>query len=526
MRPASCIGPVAFILFCTLGLACSSPSAPVVEPVVTLDPKVAVAPRITPNPTLPARAYTDGTGTVLEFVPVKVRDVAGVHAIIRLSGVGKPYEGRPMLAKRAFLDDGGNDWRVMADGRMRTIIIVSKKRLGTSEMVLDLGGRSRRRIMVSHDADSSRYVDSAKLLAAHRQVVESGEAARFESVNREHHVARGMLAMESQQEELDAGCGGSIPIEIAWNDMPNEMVGPQHYCNSLVQIVSKLCTRNENTKADINARLSKIRCLAQTEEGSVALASEGVLQVHPPKTRRGFVLKALRARMIGLLGLKKTVLRSKAGTHVVLDHEQFPFTAVHAGWAPNLHRQFVTSNSTPREIFLWNADLDVEFRRTAPDKWVAACPGQETEFSEVSVEERDRVLKTATLGKRMWRHEQMALARDRSTYYYVDQLTAEEGKLGYRLFKGPRGAVKQVQLQDVITDPVSVTFIAARSQLEVRLERGDVVSVTLGKGKRTRPLQLLSLGVAKNRSLVYHDLGAYDGEVLGGICDLGAGDQP
>ncbi len=518
----------AFAFLCALAQACSSPSAPVVEPIVAVNQQVSVAPRITRNPTLPARAYTDGTGTVLEFVPVKVRDLEGVHAVIRLSGVGEPFEGRPMLATRHYLDEGGNHWRIKVDGGTMAIIIVSKKRLGTSQMVLVLRGR-KRRVTVSHDVDSSSFVDPAEILAAHREAVDSGEAARFESKDRQEHIDRGMLALESAQEGLDEACGESIPIGVVWDEMPDEIVGPQHFCHNVVEVLATICARNENSKADIVSKISKIRCLSGQGEPLLALTREGVLQVHRPP-RRGLSPKQLYKKVARLIVLKPTVLRSDAGTHLVLNPQYQQRTAVHAGWAPTLHKQFATSYNSDEKMFLWSGDLAVKVRRSKTEKkWVAECPGAKTDFHEVSVEERDLFLQTATFGKRRWRHEPMALARDRAgTYFYVDKLTEVEGGLGHRLFKGPRGAVKQVELQDVILDNQSIIFITARTRLELRLKGDGVDGVMLGRGKRksSRKLQMLPVGDKTNKSLIYNELGAYDGEVLGGICDLGPSPKP
>jgi hypothetical protein len=489
------------------------------------EPALAAEPRIRAKPTLPPRAYTDGTGTVLEFVAVSVRDSSGVHAIIRLSGVGELYEGRAMLATRSLSPNGASEWSVKIDGGSRIILEISTKRVSTGTIALKAGGYRDKRIL-SHDVESSQHVDATEVLASYRQAVDSGEVAKFETLNREAHIARGRAALEIEQERFHKACKTSIPIEIAWDEVPDEMAGRQHYCHVVVHQLALLCGRNQNNKADLAAKVSKISCDRDPTESLLALTESGTLEIHRPKEGGLHESKATEA-LTKVIDLKRTVLRSSAGSYAVISYDASLTPLLHAGWAPNLHRQSLSSFTLNSAGGIWHADQDISLVRGKGGTWVADCPVAPLRFDEVSVEERDRFLDTATFGKRLWRREDFALARDTvGTYYYIDKLTRAEGNLGHRLFRGPRGAVKQVDLKDVITDAQSIIFVTKNSRFEVRMRGANVDSAHRRKGKRYEKLQLLTLGSSKNRSLVFNELGVYDGETFGILCELGTGPQP
>jgi hypothetical protein len=141
----------------------------------------------------------------------------------------------------------------------------------------------------------------------------------------------------------------------------------------------------------------------------------------------------------------------------------------------------------------------------------------------VGREERDSFLASAHWLPRLWRRTPVALARDGlGIYYYVDRLTDAEGGFGHRWFRGPRGAVKPIEITDVINDTSSLILVAGKERLEVRLRANQGSEVILHRGKRSQTLQLLTQYDQKTRDLVYSDLGVYAGESLGGICDLKA----
>jgi hypothetical protein len=148
-------------------------------------------------------------------------------------------------------------------------------------------------------------------------------------------------------------------------------------------------------------------------------------------------------------------------------------------------------------------------------KYRVQCDERKTELVPLPDAEAGLVVEKARFFGPRWSHRAHALARDdRGTYYYVDRVREPEDAKVFRLYSGPKGAMKQLKMVNVVSDSEGDVFATRSGELRLILAKGETTWV---KGKtRTR---LIRLPVEDNHVLIYTDLGVYTGQRLGTPCD-------
>jgi hypothetical protein len=108
-----------------------------------------------------------------------------------------------------------------------------------------------------------------------------------------------------------------------------------------------------------------------------------------------------------------------------------------------------------------------------------------------------------------------ALARDpKAIYYYVDRGATPATEKNFRLYRGPKGALKLQKMTDVASDSEGEIFATKTGSLRLILDKKQSSWI---QGKTSENLTLVP--VDQNYSLIYNDLGVYSGQKLGTPCD-------
>jgi hypothetical protein len=148
-------------------------------------------------------------------------------------------------------------------------------------------------------------------------------------------------------------------------------------------------------------------------------------------------------------------------------------------------------------------------------KYEVQCDARHTELEPLPRSEAEAMIAAATFHQPLWRFRAFALARDdRGTYYYVDRQREPEDSLNFRLYSGPRGAVKALKMTNVVSDSEGQIFSTKTGDLRLVLDKHEAAWV---KGKARTAL--VPLPIEDNAALIYGDLGAYTGQRLGTPCD-------
>jgi hypothetical protein len=149
------------------------------------------------------------------------------------------------------------------------------------------------------------------------------------------------------------------------------------------------------------------------------------------------------------------------------------------------------------------------------DKYTVDCDKRTTELTPLAADAAAKILGAAKFHKPRWKRQAYALARDNTgRYYYVDRMREPEGNKIFRLFVGPKGALKMQKMTNVVSDSAGDIFATKTGELRLVLNKGE--SLWQQQKKETK---LISLPIDENHALIYAELGVYAGEKLGTPCD-------
>jgi hypothetical protein len=132
---------------------------------------------------------------------------------------------------------------------------------------------------------------------------------------------------------------------------------------------------------------------------------------------------------------------------------------------------------------------------------------------QLKADEAKMMLKDAKFYPPLWQRQSRTLARDDdANYYFVDQLRDDAGGNGYRVFAGPKGAMKELPLVNLADDSAGAIFATKGGDLKLIKGKDDAVWI---KGDKRTALTVLD--PSDNRYLIYRELGIYG--TLGTVCD-------
>jgi hypothetical protein len=148
-------------------------------------------------------------------------------------------------------------------------------------------------------------------------------------------------------------------------------------------------------------------------------------------------------------------------------------------------------------------------------KWTVQCGERITELKPLDKAEGQKLLDAAKFTSTRWKRKAYALARDNGgIYYYVDRAREPDDSKDFRVFRGPKGAVKPMKMVNVVNDSEGDIFITKAGKLRLVLDKHES---TWAEGAKS--VKLTPLDVGDNHILIYSELGVYTGEKLGTPCD-------
>jgi hypothetical protein len=148
-------------------------------------------------------------------------------------------------------------------------------------------------------------------------------------------------------------------------------------------------------------------------------------------------------------------------------------------------------------------------------KYTQTCDTRTTELKPVAPDEEKKILSSAKFMKPRWKRRAYALARDNTgTYFYVDKQREPEDSKNFRLFSGPKGGMKLLQMTNVVSDSGGDIFATKKGELRLVLNKSETIWM---QGKKQ--VKLMFLPIEDNAQVIYNELGVYTGEKLGTPCD-------
>jgi len=164
----------------------------------------------------------------------------------------------------------------------------------------------------------------------------------------------------------------------------------------------------------------------------------------------------------------------------------------------------------------WRVVSEVDYDRK--EKTCAVrCGEKHVPLTIMEPAQAAELLRKATYAPSPQQFAPYALLRDtKGNYYFVDKGIRTTDQKNYRVFIGPRGALKPQKMTNVISDSEGEIFSTKKGDLRLVLDKAKS-SVWIENTKKS--LELRQVPVEENLPLIYNDLGVYEGIRLGTPCD-------
>ena len=171
--------------------------------------------------------------------------------------------------------------------------------------------------------------------------------------------------------------------------------------------------------------------------------------------------------------------------------------------------------------FLWDPRIDVDDKvgmyLDRDGKWGVYCGEKKLAVTRLAEADEKAMVAAAAFVEGPFGRQEYALARDdRGVYYYVDRGLGQT--YDFRLYVGPRGAMKLQKMKNVVRDSAGDVFASKTGELRLVLNKADGKRDGIWvKGKKRT--QLVTLPLDENEGLIYNELGVYTGIPYGSPCD-------
>jgi hypothetical protein len=228
---------------------------------------------------------------------------------------------------------------------------------------------------------------------------------------------------------------------------------------------------------------------------------------------------------------KLTLLTDGAGHYLALAPAEGTDTPLFAGDAQRLYAQRVIGSSSNGEgdfdFVFWDPRIRDGWQRSLAfkdKKYLLQCGAKQLAYRAAAPAEAKKVLARAQLLRPRWRRQLQSLARDDAgTYFLVDEPretqgvptpSAEDGNV-LRLFVGPKGKLRELALNDVVSDSAGTLLLTPEGSLQVT--RGaDKATWKVGSASTALTAVPLDESAA---ALAYGKQGPYRDDPLRTACD-------
>jgi len=156
----------------------------------------------------------------------------------------------------------------------------------------------------------------------------------------------------------------------------------------------------------------------------------------------------------------------------------------------------------------------------------ASCGERKTELTVLGEDAKKALLGKAAYETPLHKRTPHHLARDNDgRYFYVDKGNSSETEKNFRLYVGPKGAMKLQKMTNAVADTEGEIFTTKTGSLRYVTDRLNPPTWIQGGKKTTLTVVPIEGADPKsdepinNYQLIYNELGVYLGEKLGNPCD-------
>jgi hypothetical protein len=468
------------------------------------------------------------------------------EALIRFFGSGGELDG-VALVHTLEADDSGRRWVMSYRGRQRSVLYGRRRPDGQAPYQIHLPGHRTAR-----NAEAQAQVLptlGGELAQAYLEAYNEGKVHTLTEFDRAYETARQDEEFQGNLARTQEACGTeNLSGTIVWDGVSDARLletAVYSYCGEVFSSMRNYCGKDGGA-AWLTERVDSVRCqpveTLEGDEDGVAVAREGNTLVVDVSLEASNVNRKVGA---GLLVLADdahgtfanhlafhaaSVCRDASGETYVLyspmsgDNGEGEL-AYGSATEMNLVRQARGLGGTwffdPRQF---NEGNNSNFRgynlqhyshvEVDDDVCTVTCGEREISMTLVDGDAKAAIVALERQAPTFDR-EPFALARDRrGVYYYVDRGASEATASDFRLYRGRRGAMRQLDMEDVVTDSQGAVFESEAGTLRLVLDQDEALWV-----QRGRNTSLSHLPVRENLNVIFSELGVYLGVSLGTPCE-------
>ena len=167
------------------------------------------------------------------------------------------------------------------------------------------------------------------------------------------------------------------------------------------------------------------------------------------------------------------------------------------GGGRNGNESFDTVFWEPRVLERYKASLSFK-----DGKYSLQCDERITQLTPLEKAEAAKIVAGAKFYGVRWKRQAYALLRDGGgTYYFVDRAREPENNKDFRVFRGPKGAMKALKMENVVSDTEGDIFVTSQGKLKLVVDKKEQ---SWAQGAKT--IKLTAVPVEDNIVLIYSDL--------------------
>jgi hypothetical protein len=461
------------------------------------------------------------------------------EALIRVFGSGGELDGVP-LPYTYESSESGRRWVTQHRGRERSVLYGTRRRDGEAPYKIHLpGSRSNRPATEVEDVPPGLGAEIAKSYAEH---ADSGKVDELQSFDREHEIAGEDERYERSLERTREACDhGGLEATIDWPTVSDERLldtSISSYCGAALYALRSTCGKEGGAKW-VRQHVERVVCrIVDGEEPSLTLDGKTLAYEAPldgsnldqnaqaallelPDEERGTLGKHLElavARVCADEAREHFIVLSPRegddgamayGTDERMVTVRQPW-GLGTGWFLDPRQYNEGNNRSFRGHDLrFYSHVNVE-----DGTCVLTCGDRDVELQLVEGEKKAEVFSRPRQPPPFNRVPHR-LARDRrGVYYYVDRGATEETKQDFRLYRGKRGAMRELDMRDIASDSEGEIYESDTGTLRLVVDEDEALWI---RGRRRTKLKPLPIN--ENYGVIFNELGVYLGEALGTPCD-------
>jgi hypothetical protein len=489
----------------------------------------------------PKRVFAGPEGLTVAVVPMQ--PPATNQVLILVSGSGTVFDAKAIPHRALNVDAGKTNFETTYHGRAWNTLVL---RDGAYSLYLP---DRREDLWVHFDEKRTAALKADAIYASYQKQMSDGTLQALSAFDRKTEEAQQEKGMQAMVDGFGKACGSKPMVKVDWSSMSDadvQEINVASTCGEPLDAMRRMCEESSEAKAAIAGHVKSFVC-AMGKSMKMELAGTTLnWTTGRSATNMGDFTRQVLGKALSLddrMTLEKTTVCTDGKSHyVVVAPSEKQSRQIYYGDAKTLHRvplppwvltgdsffepRFLakTKNSNFRGLDMRlyaSVDTDVDKKTCS-----VSCGERKTDLQILDAEAKKALLAKAAIEPPLHKRAPHRLARDNNgKYFYVDKGNTPETEKSFRLYVGPKGAMKLQKMTNAVADTEGEIFTTKSGSLRYVTDRQNPPTWIQGTKKTTLTVVPIEAADEKtgepinNYQLIYNELGVYLGEKLGNPCD-------